>query len=108
MKEVFVWMQKHDGWKSVMATVYAIICLFDFIVVPSWIGVMRKDLDKNIFLANNVSQQVQIELIKANFTQHDPFTLRGGGMFHLAFGALLTGSALSRRREISENEDAAK
>lgn len=105
MKQAFVWMQKHDGWKSVMATVYAIICLFDFIIVPSWIGIMRKDLDRNIFLANNLSQQVQIELIKANFNQHDPFTLRGGGMFHLAFGALLTGSALSRRKETSEDKE---
>lgn len=108
MRQFFIWMQKHDGWKSVMASVYAIICLFDFVVVPSWIGIMRKDLDKNLFLASNVSQQVQVELIKANFNQHDPYTLRGGGMFHLAFGALLTGSALSRRREISENEDAVK
>ena len=101
-------MQKHEGWKSLMASVYAVICLFDFIIVPSWIGVTRKNLDEKLFLSNNLSEQVQIELIKANFNQHDPFTLRGGGMFHLAFGALLTGSALSRRKESTEEKENSK
>ncbi len=44
-----------------------------------------------------MNEQVQLELIRANFVQHEPFTLQGGGMFHLAFGALLTGSALKRK-----------
>lgn len=90
-------MQQEEGWKAIMAFVYAIICLFDFVVVPSWIGIMRKELDREIFLAENMNEQVQLELIRANFVQHEPFTLQGGGMFHLAFGALLTGSALKRK-----------
>lgn len=39
---------------------------------------------------------VQIQLLKSLVVQHEPFTLRGAGMFHLAFGALLTGSAISK------------
>ena len=30
--------------------------------------------------------------------QHNPFTLMGGGLFHLAFGAILTGSAVGMRK----------
>jgi len=36
---------------------------------------------------------VQMELMKKLTAQHSPFTLMGGGIFHLAFGAILTGSA---------------
>jgi hypothetical protein len=37
---------------------------------------------------------VQLELMKKLTGQHSPFTLMGGGLFHLAFGAILTGSAV--------------
>jgi len=30
--------------------------------------------------------------------QHNPFTLMGGGLFHLAFGAILTGSAFGQNK----------
>jgi len=38
---------------------------------------------------------IQLELMKKLTGQHNPFTLKGGGLFHLAFGAILTGSAFS-------------
>jgi hypothetical protein len=37
---------------------------------------------------------VQMEYLKKLVSQHEPFTLQGGGLFHLSFGAILTGSAL--------------
>jgi len=36
---------------------------------------------------------IQLELMKKLTGQHNPFTLMNGGIFHLAFGAILTGSA---------------
>jgi len=36
------------------------------------------------------------EMVKPLTYQHEPFTLKGGGLFHLSFGALLTGSAVAR------------
>jgi|TARA_R100001377_G_C3130238_1_gene89048 hypothetical protein len=45
---------------------------------------------------NTPEPMVQMELMKALTGQHNPFTLMGGGLFHLAFGAILTGSALSK------------
>jgi len=41
---------------------------------------------------------VQMELMKKLTGQHSPFTLMGGGIFHLAFGAILTGSAFGLNR----------
>lgn len=98
MKLFFIWMQRDDGWKSVMAVIYAVICIFDFIIVPSWIGITRADVlaGFEMMQLTTLDPQVQIKLIDSLTYQHQPFTLQGGGLFHLAFGALLTGSALSR------------
>jgi hypothetical protein len=41
---------------------------------------------------------VQMELMTKLTGQHSPFTLMGGGLFHLAFGAILTGSAVGMGR----------
>jgi len=93
-------MQKDDGWKTIMAVVYAVICIFDFIIVPSWIGMTRADVFAGFEMMplTTLDPQVQIKLIDSLTYQHMPFTLQGGGLFHLAFGALLTGSALNRLR----------
>jgi hypothetical protein len=41
---------------------------------------------------------VQLELMSMITAQHNPFTLMGGGLFHLAFGAILTGSAVGMKK----------
>jgi hypothetical protein len=82
-----------------MAAIYAAICIFDFIVVPSWIGLHRQDLlgGFEMMSLTKLESAVQIQLIESLTQQHQPFTLQGGGLFHLAFGALLTGSAITHR-----------
>ena len=81
-----------------MAIIYAIICIFDFIIVPSFMGMVQKSQADTLDLTQLVTLDpaVQIQLLKSLVVQHEPFTLRGAGMFHLAFGALLTGSAISK------------
>jgi len=92
------WLQKEEGRKSLMAVIYAIICIFDFIIVPSFMGMVQKSQADTLDLTQLVTLDpaVQIQLLKSLVVQHEPFTLRGAGMFHLAFGALLTGSAISK------------
>ena len=102
MKQFFVWMQADEGWKVILAVVYAVICLFDFVVVPSWIGLTREELNMTLFTNPAINMQVQLELIKSLYIQHQPFTLQGGGLFHLAFGALLTGSAITKFNKSKE------
>ena len=41
---------------------------------------------------------VQLELMSMITAQHSPFTLMGCGLFHLAFGAILTGSAVGMKK----------
>lgn len=101
MKKFFIWLQKDEGWKSIMALVYAIICVVDFIIVPGVVSTLRKDVlaDFMTHQLATLDPNVQIELIKSLARPHQPFTLQGAGVFHIAFGALLTGSAISKFRE---------
>ena len=63
-------------------------------VVPIWYGLNRPDISEFMAIINATSEpMVQMELMKKMTGQHSPFTLMGGGIFHLAFGAILTGSA---------------
>jgi len=62
--------------------------------VPIWYGLNRPDIAQFIDILNTVEDPlIQLELMKKLTGQHNPFTLMGGGLFHLAFGAILTGSA---------------
>jgi len=62
--------------------------------VPIWFGLNRPELAQFIDILNTVEDPlIQLELMKKLTGQHNPFTLMGGGLFHLAFGAILTGSA---------------
>jgi len=81
-------------WRWTALCVYLVICLYDFMVVPIWYGLNRPDLGTFIEILNTVKDPlIQLELMKKLTGQHNPFTLMNGGIFHLAFGAILTGSA---------------
>ena len=81
-------------WRWTALGVYLVICLYDFMVVPIWYGLNRPDLATFIEILNTVGDPlIQLELMKKMTGQHSPFTLMGGGIFHLAFGAILTGTA---------------
>ena len=87
---------KHNAmyWRWTALCVYLVICLYDFMAVPIWYGLNRPDLATFIEILNTVKDPlIQLELMKKMTGQHSPFTLMGGGIFHLAFGAILTGSA---------------
>ena len=81
-------------WRWTALGVYLVICLYDFMVVPIWYGLNRPDLATFIEILNTVGDPlIQLELMKKMTGQHNPFTLMNGGIFHLAFGGILTGSA---------------
>tara|TARA_R100001143_G_C3351075_1_gene129561 strand:+ start:1403 stop:1687 length:285 start_codon:yes stop_codon:yes gene_type:complete len=90
-----------DYWRWTALITYLVICIYDFMVVPIWYGLSRVGLDIDGYMANLQLIEdplVQMEYLKKLVSQHDPFTLKGGGLFHLAFGALLTGSTLGNKR----------
>jgi hypothetical protein len=81
-------------WRWSALILYLCICFYDFMFVPIWYGLNRPELSIFIDILNTVEDPlIQLELMKKMTGQHNPFTLMGGGLFHLAFGAILTGSA---------------
>ena len=81
-------------WRWSALILYLAICFYDFMFVPIWFGLNRPELAQFIDILNTVEDPlIQLELMKKLTGQHNPFTLMGGGLFHLAFGAILTGSA---------------
>jgi len=91
-----------DYWRWTALITYLVICIYDFMVVPIWYGLSRAILlDVDSYMTNLQlidDPMVQMEYMKKLTSQHEPFTLKGGGLFHLAFGALLTGSTLGKNK----------
>ena len=81
-------------WRWAALSIYLLICFYDFMFVPIWYGLNRPDITALMLVIDSTEEVlVQMELMKTLTAQHNPFTLMGGGLFHLAFGAILTGSA---------------
>jgi len=85
-------------WRWVALSAYIVICIYDFVVVPIWFGLNRPDLASFVTMINSLeSETVQMELMRKMVGQHEPFTLMGGGLLHLSFGAILTGTAFGSK-----------
>ena len=86
-------------WRWAALIVYLLICFYDFLFVPVWYGLNRPNIEQFMEIINSTEHVlVQMELMKKLTGQHNPFTLMGGGLFHLAFGAILTGSAIGSNK----------
>lgn len=87
-------------WRWTALILYLLICFYDFMFVPIWYGLNRPNITQFMEVINSTDEpMVQMELMKKLTGQHSPFTLMGGGLFHLAFGAILTGSAIGSNKE---------
>jgi hypothetical protein len=72
----------NNKWRPAMAWMYLSVCIFDFIIGSffyAWFAWYTKDF--------------------ANFGQWKPLTLEGGGLFHMAMGAVLGVTAWGRTQE---------
>jgi hypothetical protein len=76
------WMTKK--WRPMMAMMYMICCLFDFALFP---------------IMFTVVQFWEVQAANDAFRQWVPITLQGGGLFHVAMGAVLGVSAYGRTQE---------
>jgi hypothetical protein len=73
------WMNRK--WRPAMGWTYMITCITDFIVFPILWSILQAGQDGQVT------------------SQWAPITLQGGGLFHLAMGAVLGVAAWSRGRE---------
>lgn len=76
------WIQKK--WRPMMAVMYMTACIFDFVIFP---------------IMFTIVQFWEVEAVNDAFRQWNPITLGGGGLFHVAMGAVLGVSAWSRGQE---------
>ena len=97
------------SWKTVAGYAYIIICIFDFLIMPVAVHANKIDTRSEI---NAIIKEhgivAGLEIIeKIQGDNHwIPVTMSGGGLFHISFGAILTGAAVTRgfeRREIVKN-----
>ncbi len=88
------------NFQSIALGVYLFVCVFDFVVVPIWFGLNRPDISSFIATMNTLNNvELQMELMRKMTDHHSPYTLIGGGLFHLSFGAILTGSVLNKKKK---------
>jgi len=89
-------------WKLACAIVYLTICIFDFLIMPAMITHYSEDINYTALyeqvnkMENAQAQVALINKIEYKVQTWNPLTLQGAGMFHLAFGAILTGVAMSK------------
>lgn len=76
------WMTKK--WRPMMAMMYMSCCLFDFALFPIMFTIVQ-------FWETAIQNDA--------FRQWIPITLQGGGLFHVAMGAVLGVSAYGRTQE---------
>ena len=76
------WMTKK--WRPMMAMMYMSCCLFDFALFP---------------IMFTIVQFWEVQAANDAFRQWVPITLQGGGLFHVAMGAVLGVSAYGRTQE---------
>lgn len=76
------WMTKK--WRPMMAIMYMICCLMDFAIFP---------------IMFTIVQFWETQAANDAFRQWVPITLQGGGLFHVAMGAVLGVSAFGRTQE---------
>jgi hypothetical protein len=82
-------------WRWAALSIYLLVVFYDFIFCPIWWGLNRPDISEFMEIMATVEDPIiRQQLMTKLVGQHSPFTLLGGGLFHLAFGAILTGSAV--------------
>tara|TARA_B100000700_G_scaffold157245_1_gene174543 strand:- start:1159 stop:1485 length:327 start_codon:yes stop_codon:yes gene_type:complete len=91
-----------DKWYPATAFVYTMICVFDFVIFPVYIGLTREDPAVLVYHLKDLDVSVQRDLIAATIRDYTPLTLRGGGLFHVSFGALLSFGTIFKKKELND------
>lgn len=92
-----------SSWRHVAAYVYLSICVFDFMGMPIFYEIVNPRQTASQLIAEVSKlpddQQVQAIQILREERSWDALTLSEGGLFHMAFGAILGVAAFTRGQE---------
>ena len=96
------------NWKVVVAFVYIMICVFDFLIMVVYVQIETHESKVMMrqMIKDGVSDELVIKLMDTTDRNWYPVTLAGGGLFHLAFGGILSGIGITKgleRREAIKN-----
>ena len=91
-------------WRPLSAVTYLAICIFDFIVAPYLIQAQPHNLAEIFQYVLQMPTEQQSEALAIMYAkgQWSSLTLQGGGLFHIAFGAILGAAAWTRGMEKRE------
>lgn len=82
-------------WRPAAAVVYLIICMFDFVIAPAFMGFKSANIAQMASSLKGLDPTVAIAIVQ-NRTPWIPLTMQGSGLFHVAFGAILGVAAWTR------------
>lgn len=92
-----------NSWRHVAAYVYLSICIFDFMGMPVFYEIANPRTSASQLVAVvkpiDAASQVQALQILHEERSWEPLTLSEGGLFHIAFGAILGAAAFTRGQE---------
>ena len=103
-----------DHWRHYAAYVYLVICIFDFMIMPSVFEINRITPNGVIDLTMKYENGDRSKVFEILMRERSwaPLTLVGGGLFHLAFGAILGVAAWGRGKEklnmLTNNNDSSE
>lgn len=89
-----------EPWKSIAIVVYLVICLFDFWLMPMYRTHINEQFIANATTIMPENRAYVLEVIdRVALEKWTPVTTSdiGGIIFHVTFGILMTGSALTSR-----------
>jgi len=93
------WMKTY--WRPAMAWVYMAICIFDFLIMPSWTAKSNLKPSDAIDLTLRMPEKDRAIVLQVLSKESvwSPITLREGGFIHLAFAGILGVAAWTRGKE---------
>jgi len=91
-------------WRPIAAYVYLSICIFDFMAMPLYVSIANRQVDFQVFeeirkFEDVAVQTAIIDKLDVGKDAWIPLTIKGGGLFHLSFGAIIGVAAFTRGKE---------
>jgi hypothetical protein len=94
------------SWRHIAAYVYMTICLFDFVAMPIFYEVInpRESDSRLVAIVQQLTPTTQVQALQILHEERTwkSLTLGQGGLFHMAFGAILGVAAFTRGQEKTE------
>jgi hypothetical protein len=92
------WFVKY--WRPAAAWVYLVICIFDFLIMPSYVARTNLKIEEVVRVAAAFESTEKLGALTILMQKNTwtPLTIQESGLFHLSFAAILGVAAFTRGR----------